>query len=64
MLRDSEGSGPELILMGTGSEVHQAHEAFKILDGEGIHVRAQEEGGTRPKGGETRGLHGSVSFRG
>jgi transketolase len=39
VLRDSEGGDPELILMGTGSEVHQAHEAFEILDGEGIRVR-------------------------
>ena len=39
VLRDSEGGDPELILMGTGSEVHQAHEAFKLLDAEGIRVR-------------------------
>jgi transketolase len=38
VLRDSEGE-PELILMGTGSEVHQAHEAVKLLDAEGVHVR-------------------------
>jgi transketolase len=39
VLRDSEGGEPELILMGTGSEVHQAHEAFKLLDAGGVRVR-------------------------
>src|ERR671916_1408669 len=39
VLRDSEGGEPELILMGTGSEVHQAHEALKLLTAEGIRVR-------------------------
>ncbi len=39
VLRDSEGGDPEVILMGTGSEVHQAHEAFKLLDADGIRVR-------------------------
>jgi transketolase len=38
VLRDCEGE-PELILMGTGSEVHQAHEAVKLLDAEGVRVR-------------------------
>jgi transketolase len=38
VLRDCEGE-PDLILMGTGSEVHQAHEAGKLLDAEGIKVR-------------------------
>jgi transketolase len=38
VLRDSEGE-PELILIGTGSEVHQAHEAVKLLDADGIRVR-------------------------
>jgi transketolase len=38
VLKDCEGE-PDLILMGTGSEVHQAHEALKILDGEGVKVR-------------------------
>jgi transketolase len=38
VLRDSDGE-PELILMGTGSEVHQAHEAAKLLDAEGVKVR-------------------------
>ena len=38
VLRDSEGE-PELILMGTGSEVHQAHEAYKLLEADGIRVR-------------------------
>jgi transketolase len=39
VLRDSEGGDPELILMGTGSEVHQAHEAMKLLEAEGVRVR-------------------------
>jgi transketolase len=39
VLRDSEGGDPELILMGTGSEVHQAHEAMKLLEADGIRVR-------------------------
>jgi transketolase len=38
VLKDSDGE-PELILMGTGSEVHQAHEALKILADEGVKVR-------------------------
>jgi transketolase len=38
VLKDCEGE-PDLILMGTGSEVHQAHEALKILDAEGVKVR-------------------------
>jgi transketolase len=38
VLRDSEGE-PELILIGTGSEVHQAHEAAKLLDADGVRVR-------------------------
>jgi transketolase len=38
VLRDSDGD-PELILIGTGSEVHQAHEAAKLLDAEGVKVR-------------------------
>jgi transketolase len=38
VLRDSDGE-PELILMGTGSEVHQAHEAAKLLDADGVRVR-------------------------
>jgi transketolase len=38
VLHDSEGE-PELILMGTGSEVHQAHEAAKLLEAEGVRVR-------------------------
>ena len=39
VLRDSEGGDPELILMATGTEVHIAHDAFKLLDDEGIKVR-------------------------
>ena len=38
VLRDSEGE-PDLILMGTGSEVHQAHSALEILAAEGVQVR-------------------------
>jgi transketolase len=38
VLHDTEGE-PELILMGTGSEVHQAHEAAKLLEAEGVRVR-------------------------
>jgi transketolase len=38
VLKDCEGE-PELILMGTGSEVHQAHEAVKLLAAEGVRVR-------------------------
>jgi transketolase len=39
VLRDSDGGEPELILMGTGSEVHQAHEAAKLLEADGVRVR-------------------------
>jgi transketolase len=38
VLHDSEGE-PELILMGTGSEVHQAHEAARLLESDGVRVR-------------------------
>jgi transketolase len=38
VLRDSDGE-PELILMGSGSEVHVAHDAAKILEAEGVKVR-------------------------
>ena len=38
VLRDCDGE-PELILIGTGSEVHQAHEALKLLDADGVRVR-------------------------
>jgi transketolase len=38
VLKDSDGE-PDLILMGTGSEVHLAHEALKILEGEGVKAR-------------------------
>ncbi len=38
VLRDSDGE-PDLILMGTGSEVHQAHAALEILSAEGVKVR-------------------------
>src|SRR3712207_6364782 len=38
VLRDSDGE-PELILIGTGSEVHIAHEAVKLLDADGVRAR-------------------------
>jgi transketolase len=38
VLRDSDGE-PELILIGTGSEVHQAHAALELLAADGIRVR-------------------------
>ncbi len=38
VLKDTDGD-PDLILMGTGSEVHQAHEAAKLLEAEGVSVR-------------------------
>jgi transketolase len=38
VLRDSDGE-PDLILMGSGSEVHQADEAAKLLEADGIRVR-------------------------
>ncbi len=38
VLRESEGE-PELILMGTGSEVHIADDAAKLLEADGVRVR-------------------------
>jgi transketolase len=38
VLKDCEGE-PELILMGSGTEVHVAHDAFEILTAEGVKVR-------------------------
>src|SRR4051812_9369879 len=38
VLKDCDGE-PELILMGSGTEVHVAHDAFEILVGEGVKVR-------------------------
>jgi transketolase len=38
VLSDCEGE-PELILMGSGTEVHVAHDAMKILEAEGVKVR-------------------------
>ena len=37
VLKDADD--PELILMGTGSEVHVAHDAATILEAEGVRVR-------------------------
>ncbi|HEX5781990.1 MAG TPA: transketolase, partial [Solirubrobacteraceae bacterium] len=39
VLRDAEGGEAELILMATGSEVHVAHEALKLLVEDGVRVR-------------------------
>ena len=39
VLHDTGGGDPQLILMGTGSEVHQAHEAAKLLEAEGVRAR-------------------------
>jgi transketolase len=39
VLRESEGGDAELVLMATGSEVHIAHDAFKLLEADGIRVR-------------------------
>jgi transketolase len=39
VLHDTDGGDPELLLMATGSEVHIANEAAKILEGEGTRVR-------------------------
>ena len=39
VLRDAEGGPAELILMGTGSEVHIAHDAYKLLAADGVKVR-------------------------
>jgi transketolase len=39
VLRDSPGGDPELVLMATGSEVHIANDAVKLLEADGIRVR-------------------------
>jgi transketolase len=39
VLSDPAGGDPELILMGTGSEVHVAHDALKLLEADGVRVR-------------------------
>jgi transketolase len=39
VLRDADGGDPELILMASGSEVHVAHDALKLLAEEGVRVR-------------------------
>ena len=38
VLADCEGE-PELILMGSGTEVHVAHDAAKLLEADGVKVR-------------------------
>src|SRR4051794_17104811 len=39
VLMDAEGGEPELILMASGTEVHVAHDAMKLLVDEGVKVR-------------------------
>jgi transketolase len=39
VLHETDGGDPELILMGTGSEVHIANDAVKLLEADGIRVR-------------------------
>src|SRR4051812_46247817 len=39
VLHDSDGGDPEIVLMATGSEVHIANEAVRILEGEGTRAR-------------------------
>ena len=39
VLRESEGGDPQVVLMATGSEVHVAHDALKLLEEDGIRVR-------------------------
>ena len=38
VLKDSDGE-PDLILMGSGTEVHIANDALKLLEAEGVKVR-------------------------
>jgi transketolase len=39
VLHDSDGGDPELILMASGSEVHVANDAVKLLEADGIRTR-------------------------
>jgi transketolase len=39
VLYESDGGDPQLVLMGTGSEVHVAHAAAKLLEADGVRVR-------------------------
>ncbi len=39
VLHDTAGGDPELILMASGSEVHIANDAAKLLEADGVHVR-------------------------
>ncbi len=39
VLRETEGGDPQIILMGSGSEVHLANDAAKLLEADGIRVR-------------------------
>ena len=39
VLRDSDGGDPQIILMATGSEVHIANDAAKLLEADGTRIR-------------------------
>jgi transketolase len=39
VLHETEGEDPELILMASGSEVHIAHDAARLMESEGVRVR-------------------------
>jgi transketolase len=39
VLHDSEGGEPQVILMGTGSEVHVCNDAVRVLEEQGVRVR-------------------------
>ena len=39
VLRESEGGDPQIVLMATGSEVHIANAAAKLLEADGVRVR-------------------------
>jgi transketolase len=39
VLRESDGGDPQIVLMATGSEVHVANDAAKLLEADGIRVR-------------------------
>jgi len=39
VLHDTEGEKPQVVLMATGSEVHVANDAVKLLEADGIRVR-------------------------
>jgi transketolase len=39
VLRETAGGDPQIVMMGTGSEVHVANDAAKLLEADGIRVR-------------------------